>query len=102
MNNVDTRFIAKCKACGVATSALSRDQDYRRSKDDTKRSTPVYTHANGSIVLDCRACGLPRHAKAVRGTFSRVHVCNAKCLASTGPACECSCGGKNHGASHAA
>jgi hypothetical protein len=25
------------------------------------------------------------------------HKCGAKCRASTGPVCECSCGGKNHG-----
>jgi hypothetical protein len=27
------------------------------------------------------------------------HECNAKCLASTGPACECKCKGANHGRS---
>lgn len=28
------------------------------------------------------------------------HECNAKCLASTGPACECKCKGANHGSRH--
>ena len=28
------------------------------------------------------------------------HECSAKCLASTGPSCECKCKGANHGASH--
>ena len=27
-----------------------------------------------------------------------MHVCNAKCMNATGKSCECSCGGKNHGA----
>jgi len=26
------------------------------------------------------------------------HVCNSKCMGAVGPNCECSCGGKNHGA----
>lgn len=26
------------------------------------------------------------------------HACNATCLNATGPNCDCSCGGKNHGA----
>lgn len=26
------------------------------------------------------------------------HICNAKCMGAIGPSCECSCGGKNHGA----
>lgn len=28
------------------------------------------------------------------------HICDARCMAATGPNCECSCGGKNHGAWH--
>jgi len=27
-----------------------------------------------------------------------LHVCNDKCMNATGHLCECSCGGKNHGA----
>ena len=27
-----------------------------------------------------------------------LHKCGARCMNSTGPNCECSCGGKNHGA----
>ena len=27
--------------------------------------------------------------------------CDARCMGATGPNCECSCGGKNHGAAHA-
>jgi hypothetical protein len=28
------------------------------------------------------------------------HQCNGKCLSARGPLCECSCGGKNHGAGY--
>lgn len=69
-------------------------------KDDPKRTGGVYTHANGSIVLDCRMCGRPKYAKRVMGKISTKHECNAKCLESKGFLCECSCGGKNHGAAY--
>jgi hypothetical protein len=101
-----TRYIAKCKACTCLTSALCVGQDYARSKDDPRRegqAPAVYTHPiTGSHVLDCRKCGQPRVAKPVHGVHNANHECNAKCLASTGFQCECSCGGKNHGAAHAA
>jgi|SRR6185312_3079836 len=97
-----TRYIAKCKGCGCFTSGLTAGQDARKSKGDASRGGSVYTHVNGSIVLDCRKCGEPRYAKLVRGVVSTKHECNAKCLSSTGTTCECSCGGKNHGASYSA
>lgn len=52
------------------------------------------------FCVSCRGCGRNRSAELIRGKVSRKHVCGAKCLASKGPTCECSCGGKNHGASY--
>lgn len=92
-----TRYIARCKACACATSGLTSGQNPRRAKSDPLRTGAVYTHANGSLVLDCRKCGGARYANPVRGKFSAKHVCSAKCISSTGTICECSCGGKNHG-----
>ncbi len=98
-----SRYLAKCRACACVTSGLSVGQDARRAKADPQRAGSVYTHdRTGSIVLDCRTCGEPRVAKLVRGTFSATHVCSAKCQASTGTVCECSCAGKNHGGAYAA
>jgi len=53
-----------------------------------------------NICVACRGCGRNRSAELIRGKVSHKHVCGAKCLASKGPTCECSCGGKNHGASY--
>lgn len=97
-----TRYIAKCKACGCHTSALTAGYDARRSKNDPQRAGGVYTHDTGSLVIDCRKCGAPRFAKMVRGIVNPHRECNAKCMASHGTVCECSCGGKNHGGSFAA
>lgn len=96
------RYIAKCKACGCHTSGQTEGQSALRVKDDPLRTGDVYTHKSGAIVLDCRKCGAPRYAKLVRGVVSHKHVCGARCMSSTGITCECSCGGRNHGAGFAA
>ena len=98
----EVRYIAKCKTCNCFTSALTSGQNPLREKDDPKRTGGVYTGLMGDLTVDCRKCGKGRRAKSVRGTFSKKHECNAKCLSSTGGVCECSCGGKNHGASYSA
>jgi hypothetical protein len=98
-----TRYIAKCKACNCVTSTLASnvnraDADMGALFVDDKGESGAY----GNLAMRCRACGAARKAVAVLGKFSAKHVCNAKCLASTSGKCECSCGGKNHGASYAA
>ena len=47
----------------------------------------------------CWDCGRAWKATEVFGSKS-AHKCGAKCIASKGPTCECSCGGENHGASY--
>ena len=49
-------------------------------------------------LLTC--CGHKLNFEAVKGKLSD-HVCADKCRSATGPACSCSCGGKNHGQNHA-
>lgn len=108
------RYIAKCRACGVFTSGLTSGQNARREKNDPQRTGDVYTYyppkgtpfpfpaGAGSLVLDCRGCGLPRYASLVQGKYNPDKKCNARCLSATGTSCECSCAGKNHGAGHSA
>jgi hypothetical protein len=106
MGTTTTRYIAKCNACKLVTSALS---DGRHETEPSRKPVEpcpkgiVFRHfQTGSLCIACRGCGRAKYAKLVRGVFSAKHVCGAKCMSSTGTTCECSCGGKNHGASHAA
>lgn len=97
-----TRYIAKCR-CGAHTSTLAMnvgraDADMGALFVDDRGESGVF----GALAMRCRSCGAARRAVPVVGKVSKRHVCNAKCLASTSHACECSCGGKNHGASFAA
>jgi hypothetical protein len=97
------RYLAKCKKCGTITSGKSSGSNMNMGKvpkGPYPRTGDVYSDSWGNQVMDCRKCGEPARAKQVRGKYNPDIPCNAKCLASTGFNCECSCGGKNHGASY--
>lgn len=114
----DVRYIAKCRQCGTATSALVTPEDFRASRmhadtenirDPEARAAYAARHPSaasglywirGDTALNCRQCGRPKWAEPVRGVLRPEIRCNAKCMASKGPQCECSCGGANHGASY--
>jgi len=60
------------------------------------------THYAGTVPgYPCPGCGAELHAKPLKGRVTE-EPCGAKCLAAKGPTCDCSCGGKNHGAGHVA
>lgn len=92
------RYISRkdCPCGAGRTSALLETPYPARSPG------PVFYSASGSICVACRGCGKPRLAERVIGKRSERHECDARCMASKGPNCECSCGGLNHGASYAA
>jgi len=50
----------------------------------------------------CSECGRGEPTRnMVNGTLNDNHKCDARCLNATGPNCDCSCAGANHGANHA-
>ena len=57
--------------------------------------TPVARFWQGKPDLRCD-CGRSMAAKLLRARTTD-KGCNARCMASKGHVCECSCGGKNHG-----
>ena len=92
-----TRYIGKCR-CGNHVSTLAVNvgragQDLGAMFKDRKGECGIYDE----FVIRC-PCGRVARAKAVVGKFSAKHVCNDRCLSGTSGKCECSCGGKNHGA----
>jgi hypothetical protein len=102
----EIRYTAKCKGCGETMSTLVTTE-----KSIVGRSIVVWgsmyrdekgeSGVIGNHAIRCRKCGNGRTAKPVKGTFNAAHVCSARCTASKGFVCDCSCGGKNHGAAYA-
>lgn len=95
-----TRYITK-KACPCGAGKTSALATYHANGINLASDSPVFIGKWGGVVMKCKGCGAERESSPVKGTFSAKHICSAKCLASTGFSCECSCGGRNHGAGHA-
>lgn len=102
-----TRYFGKCKACKaavvvdstrkviVSTAVLLGGgpvQDFAFQPFEVVAALPGY--------FSCQCGGAVKNWKSLKAAVSEKHVCGAKCIASKGPSCECSCGGKNHGSSH--
>jgi hypothetical protein len=102
-----TRYFGKCKACKATTTMDA-------VKGNAYAVTGLFDRASANFSLvpfaiaaadGYFACNCGRAIKVwapLKAKLSTKHECNAKCLASKGPSCECSCGGKNHGASYLA
>lgn len=115
------RFNAKpCKACGAAFSVFASYQEDPARKllvdarfggkamktlhfwrADNGTSYEMNYWGGNELEFTC-SCGRNRLASPVVGKYNPGKVCNARCQASTGHQCECSCRGKNHGAGHEA
>jgi hypothetical protein len=105
-----TRYNTKrCKACGTVTSVrttvrvcLESHPVYGLCELFATESGTAVLVSNGAAVVRCRGCGGNRLAQPVRGLYRVDKKCDGRCEAATGFSCECQCGGKNHGMSHAA
>lgn len=103
------RWVGRCAACRKAHRVDGMLARGRRSGCDeivVVSGARVYRtadHGSNPTVLFVSCCDgrvrLQRVYDDARPGRQR-HECNAKCLASTGPGCECKCRGVNHGAGH--
>ncbi len=108
-NNGGQRFNSTHKACGAKFSVFAwkaldpnqRDRNGWRIEFWQAEGQRFEQAPDGSnrLVFTCE-CGVKLYARPVLGKVNKVIACNSKCQASTGHSCECSCGGKFHGASH--
>lgn len=102
---------AKACSCGKKTSVLATAVKAEWKLGGVRRNVfaldggrLAHNHVIGSdeaLIIECRGCGALRVAKKVYGVFKADKGCDGRCMSATGHNCECSCGGKNHGAGHA-
>jgi hypothetical protein len=93
---MDVVTIGRCAAC-------KRGSRHTFSVDGwgdvfaTTVAGPFSYDANGrSAVVRCE-CGKAVRLRPLVGSLNTAKACTARCMGATGPACECECGGENHG-----
>lgn len=101
--------IARCKDCGTVTKVTRETRTYCGWPQE--RLTETVTNAFGErsewvesrsklAAVACRQCG-GKNTTARKITPKHTdETCGSKCLSATGPVCECSCDGANHGSNH--
>lgn len=98
----DVRHNGKCRICKKQHSVLVTRTSKSTYRSDMIKCVSQHTTStiNGRPLAwdSVTCCGKPVEIKAVKGTRNAEIECGAKCLSSKGHVCECSCGGKNHGA----
>lgn len=102
----EIRQLARCPRCKAAKSRLVTRTVYQ-SRHTDKFGHPRWEPYRWDYFVDgttaaaaftC-ACGREVFWRDVDGKYKAEEKCGAKCQASKGPSCECSCGGMNHGKS---
>ena len=83
-----TAVLYRCRPCERNTK---RTHVWRRSFSGITTQPPADR---------CITCKQLTAGTAIRGRYSAVHACDARCIYAKGPNCECSCGGANHGVGH--
>lgn len=106
----EARFNGKCKGCARKHSVLAQCVGNGvRKVGVVDMPGPLFRVAGReellvglfetTLYVTC-ACGRLVTLGQVFGRFNASKKCNARCTEATGHQCECSCGGKNHGAAH--
>lgn len=98
------RHVGRCKkpsGCGKGYSAIVLAEVQTRSASyfDTDHGRLQQGRSSGYPIVMC-SCGRFVTLHPVLGKYNPDKVCSAKCMSATGPSCECSCAGKNHGSSY--
>lgn len=81
----------------LSTTATARFLGHCTTCDRPVAAT-VEGHTSDHTTIACPDCTGPCKAERLYGTIVAAH-CNAACEGARGPACECACGGSNHGGS---
>ena len=75
---------------------------YSYDTPKTRRYVIVDGRRREHAPMEVCTCGRDVYPETVNGTMNPDVKCSARCQDATGPSCECSCGGENHGAGHVA
>ncbi len=97
-----TPRLGRCKDCDfvlfIGDPSQAADVD---GWSDVKADGRAYRVGNNGFFSRCPNRHKFFPLKAIKGTYSKDHKCDARCLNAKGHNCTCSCGGANHGRGYA-
>lgn len=96
--------LGRCKEKGCKHALFVSDEALIVNVDgfnEVKGDGRAYRVGNNGVFARCP----DRHKffplKQIKGTYSKDHKCDARCMNAKGHECTCSCGGANHGRGYA-
>jgi len=99
----DSPLLGRCKEKGCDYVLFAtRDQVQQADNfKEVKAGAGVFRVGNNGHFARCTNGHRFFPLKAIKGTYSKDHKCDARCLNAKGNDCTCSCGGMNHGRGYA-
>lgn len=94
-------FLGRCKSCEYTLFAAASDVVEANGFGEVRGDGRAYRVGNQGYFARCGNGHRFFVLKRIKGTFSKVHECDSRCLNAKGNDCTCSCGGANHGRGHA-
>lgn len=96
-----TPLLGRCKECDFALFTTRDNITDADSFREVRQAGVVYQVGNNGFFARCPERHKVFMLKAIKGTYSPDHKCDARCLNAKGHTCTCSCGGANHGRGYA-
>lgn len=108
---MEKRYNGKCPGCKKPKSVLATKRKHTVFDVPRQGWVAEFETVEGEVFRSSRydvskiwigksaCCGRAMYLKPVLGKVVADKKCDARCLGAKGHVCECSCGGKNHGAS---
>lgn len=93
-------YLGRCRSCEFTIFAAAEDVREADGFDKVKAGL-VYRIPERGVFSRCTLNHRVFPLKRIKGTYSKDHKCDVRCLNAKGHECTCSCGGANHGRGHA-
>jgi hypothetical protein len=96
----DKPYLGRCKSCDYALFATNEQIELVEDFSAVTAGAGAKRVGNNGVFARCTNGHKFFMLRAVKGTYSPDHKCDARCLNAKGHDCTCSCGGANHGRGH--
>lgn len=94
-------YLGRCKSCDYTIFATPEDIAEVPEFSGVKSGGAYRITTRNATFSRCDKGHTVFLLKQIKGTYSKDHKCDSRCLNAKGHNCTCSCGGANHGRGHA-